>query len=362
MLRSLLADAAEQYKTEDDVRAGNRFQSLIRTRDESVLTEASRLSANKRLIKALRVFLAEDRRERSKGLKRKPYLNLNNEGRDLLLHLTNRSTLLQLNDEALRLHAMAQRAAEQLSDADQIIAAIPAEKSLAPILAEIEATKTAIRNAQVDLATVDVEIERLSRARERLRAQWLQQVESSLTSKLKNEDVRRLIIHSGRVRQTLNKFRVAVAQRHVKRVEQLVLDCFQQLLRKKSLISTLRIDPEQFSLQLLDADRKILSPDRLSAGERQLLAVSMLWGLARASGRPLPTIIDTPLGRLDASHRSNLVDRYFPYASHQVLLLSTDEEINKSHYRKLRPWIGRSYLLDYDDKERATTIKQGYFR
>jgi len=44
---------------------------------------------------------------------------------------------------------------------------------------------------------------------------------------------------------------------------------------------------------------------------KQLLAIAFLWGLARVSGRKLPVAIDTPLGRLDSSHRTNLVERYF---------------------------------------------------
>ena len=46
-------------------------------------------------------------------------------------------------------------------------------------------------------------------------------------------------------------------------------------------------------------------------------------------------MIDTPLGRLDGSHREHLLDRYFPYASHQVVLLSTDTEIDDEAYDRI---------------------------
>jgi DNA sulfur modification protein DndD len=101
--------------------------------------------------------------------------------------------------------------------------------------------------------------------------------------------------------------------------------------------------------------------DRLSAGEKQLLATSLLWGLARASGRPVPTIIDTPLGRLDSSHRRHLIERYFPNASHQVLLLSTDEEIAGPYYTALKPFITRTYILAHNDESGQTNIEPGYF-
>jgi DNA sulfur modification protein DndD len=159
----------------------------------------------------------------------------------------------------------------------------------------------------------------------------------------------------------MNSFRMAVVGRNVSQIERLILESFQQLLRKESLISEIKIDPQTYAVELRGSDGKKLSTKRLSAGERQLLAVSMLWGLARASGRPLPAIIDTPLGRLDSSHRTHLIERYFPYASHQVLILSTDEEINQHYYEKLKPWIGRSYRLSFDDSSGATRIETGYF-
>jgi DNA sulfur modification protein DndD len=117
-----------------------------------------------------------------------------------------------------------------------------------------------------------------------------------------------------------------------------VLECFQQLLHKTTLVTGIRIDPGSYALTLFGGDRLPLLPERLSAGERQLLAVALLWGLARAAGRALPTFIDTPLGRLDAGHRQHLVSRYFPFASHQVVLLSTDKEIEGDYHRALAPY------------------------
>jgi DNA sulfur modification protein DndD len=141
----------------------------------------------------------------------------------------------------------------------------------------------------------------------------------------------------------------------------LVLESFRQLARKATLVTDLAIDPAHFTVELRGGDGQIVSPDRLSTGERQLLAVSILWGLGRASGRPLPAVIDTPLGRLDATHRTHLVERYFPHASHQVILLSTDEEIDDRYYAKLKHCVGRTYRLDFDDATDATRVQPGYF-
>jgi DNA sulfur modification protein DndD len=82
---------------------------------------------------------------------------------------------------------------------------------------------------------------------------------------------------------------------------------------------------------------------------------------ARAAGRPLPLVIDTPLGRLDSVHRQHLIERYFPSASHQVLLLSTDKEIDEGGLDRLRNSVGHSYRIVFDKREGATRIEKGYF-
>jgi len=99
----------------------------------------------------------------------------------------------------------------------------------------------------------------------------------------------------------------------------------------------------------------------LSEGEKQVFAISVLWGLAQASPRPLPAIIDTPMARLDSQHRHHLINRYFPNASHQVIILSTDTEVDQDFYGALQPHITRAYHLDYDENEKVTTAREGYF-
>ena len=171
----------------------------------------------------------------------------------------------------------------------------------------------------------------------------------------------RLKRNADRARETISEFRTALISRQTNRLEGLILEGYNQLLRKKSLVKRISIDPISRKLTLhTDCSLEIPSSD-LSAAERQLLAVSILWALARAVGRPLPIIIDTPLGRLDGSHRGNLVDQYFPFASHQVTLLSTDTEIDKGLYHSLKDRISNSYRISCDEATDTSSISDGYF-
>jgi len=136
---------------------------------------------------------------------------------------------------------------------------------------------------------------------------------------------------------------------------------FNQLARKGDLIAGVRIDPQTFAATLIDAQGCELPKAALSAGEKQVYAIAMLWALARTSGRPLPMIIDTPLARLDSDHRSNLIERYFPAASHQVILLSTDTEVDETLVGALGDSVSHAYRLDYDQETGRTLVSPGYF-
>lgn len=238
---------------------------------------------------------------------------------------------------------------------------VPSEERIAGLQEEVGAAEAGKDQKLAELATLRIRLDAIRKRKEAIDAKIAHLGEQALNERVSEADRVRILKHSAKVRATLNTFRQEVVRKHTARIEQLMLECFQQLLSKKNLISGLTIDPATFEPRLKGADGFDLPIDRLSAGERQLLATSMLWGLARASGRPVPTIIDTPLGRLDSAHRKNLVERYFPNASHQVILLSTDEEIVDDYHHSLERHIARTYLLSHDTENGATNIQTGYF-
>jgi DNA sulfur modification protein DndD len=132
------------------------------------------------------------------------------------------------------------------------------------------------------------------------------------------------------------------------------------LLRKKQFIKRIEVNPKSYALHLFGKDETRISKNILSAGEKQVFAIAILWALSKVSGREIPIIIDTPLARLDSNHRHNLVTNYFPKAGKQVIIFTTDTEIDKQSYRLLEDKVARSYFLMSKNGE-PSVIKHGYF-
>ncbi|MFV0538040.1 MAG: AAA family ATPase [Dysgonomonas sp.] len=106
---------------------------------------------------------------------------------------------------------------------------------------------------------------------------------------------------------------------------------------------------------------KRIDISRLSKGERQIFILSLYWAIIELSGQDIPFIIDTPYARIDANHRKEISEKFFPNISKQVVILSTDEEINEEYYEIIKPYIAKEYLLINDESQNRTTVEQHYF-
>lgn len=169
------------------------------------------------------------------------------------------------------------------------------------------------------------------------------------------------VIYANSTRNMLKKFIARTAQRRAKKLGDEFEHTFAQIARKKDMHVKAHVDPDTFEVTLLNRTGTTISKQELSAGEKQVLAISILGALGRISGRNLPIIIDTPLGRLDSEHRRRLVEHYFPHASHQVIILSTDTEVDADFYKSLSPEISRAYKINYDSERGCSVASAGYF-
>ncbi len=156
-------------------------------------------------------------------------------------------------------------------------------------------------------------------------------------------------------------YRIRLQQRKIDVLASTMTTCYKKLANKKNLVDHIEIDSDTLDFHYINAENDEIAKKRLSAGEKQLMVVSLLWALAICSKKKLPVIIDTPLSRLDSAHRKALVKTYFPLASSQTIILSTDSEIDEKYYSLIKNNVGDEYTLKYDDKTRTARIVPGYF-
>ena len=82
-----------------------------------------------------------------------------------------------------------------------------------------------------------------------------------------------------------------------------------------------------------------------SAGAEQIVALSLIDGLARTGRAAGPVVMDTPFGRLDLKHRSNIL-RYLPETTSQLVLLVHDGEVRKeTDLAPVAERVGKEYAI-----------------
>jgi DNA sulfur modification protein DndD len=264
---------------------------------------------------------------------------------------------LEAVPEAKRLGDELERAARRLQKIQGSLAQTPTDDILKIAMAEMNDAHRQLGAAQQEALRLEEEIDRVQREIsdiDRRLASFNEKVQEG-----QKREERIAVVK--RSQAALKEYLLVVTQLKLEQLEREVAQCFGAICRKGDLVDKIRINPESFDITLLDKNGQQISKERLSAGEKQVFSIALLWALGRTSGRPLPVIIDTPLARLDSDHRKLLIERYLPSASHQVLVLSTDTEVDARLFGTLEPYVSHAYHLAYDASERLTTAEAGYF-
>jgi DNA sulfur modification protein DndD len=108
------------------------------------------------------------------------------------------------------------------------------------------------------------------------------------------------------------------------RVEKFASDAF-KALSTQSKYTGLKIN-NNYGLAILDEHGHEVTIR--SAGAEQIVALSLIDGLARAGRSAGPVVMDTPFGRLDPGHRANIL-KYLPTTTNQLILFVHEGEVNR---------------------------------
>ncbi len=246
---------------------------------------------------------------------------------------------------------------EDLQKTETSLANAPDDEDIQPIIQKLNLQYEEIGGIKKEIRHFDDQIQGLKGEISTAKIEGQKHVEKLHNS----EDISTNVVLTKKVEKALDEYSEKLKGKKIQLLENYILDSLNILFHKKDFVGKVSIDRNTFEITLYDTDQNTIEKNELSEGEKQLFATSILWALAKTSGRSLPFIIDTPLARLDVEHRDNLVDEFFPSASHQTIILSTDTEITKPYYEKLEPFISHSYSMEYDEQERCSKIHNKYF-
>lgn len=211
-------------------------------------------------------------------------------------------------------------------------------------LNSIEEQRTELRNG----------VENLEKMRKQLLRQVVKEQEES-------DESLRIMSYAQKQIKVMQVYKTRLQALKTEKLAEQMTECFKKIIAKEGLIQKIDIDHETLEFHYYNKNGQQIDHRMLSSGEKQMLVIAMLWALGICSKSEFPLIIDTPLARLDSVHRASLIENYFPKASEQVIILSTDQEITPQDYQALKKYVGKEYTLVYDEDTMSSSIHSGYF-
>jgi DNA sulfur modification protein DndD len=355
IVRSSLTELHGLAERESLIQKQRLLIEILETRDSEIISQISDPSE----VKKMKVFFEKDQSERRIIANQKCILD-SSESLAALLHDLEQELQNNLDEGAKDLEKLSFLRMKVL-EAEHLLSSVPEHETIVDHLANQKNAVAKLTELQEAFAQAEEKLNTNIRERDRIEVAYDRFLRQQALEGIEELEDHRVAQYAERSIETLQVFIEQSLDLHLSQIESAILSCFLELIGKGSLIDDIRIDKETMQMTLATDDNPDFPVERLSAGERQLLAIATLWGLTLTTGQQLPVVVDTPLGRLDSEHRKALVSRYFGGASHQVLLLSTDEEVDDQLTEILEPFISKKYILEYNDEERRTVISTGYF-
>lgn len=249
---------------------------------------------------------------------------------------------------------------KKISEIDSYLSLDINDKELQEIHAKIKKAEQRVISDRIKLAEIEQHRSTVNARTMSVTSEFNKYVEVYLATAEGRDSSDRITKYSNMALNIIKEYRIVLQKKKTDLLAATITDCYLKLANKKNLIRKVEMDPETLDWRCLSDDDSEIPRGSLSAGEKQLMVISILWALALCSKKKLPVIIDTPLSRLDSMHRTSLITTYFPNAGEQTIILSTDSEIDERYYKLMKKNIGDEFTLEYDEVSKSTSIQKGY--
>ena len=146
----------------------------------------------------------------------------------------------------------------------------------------------------------------------------------------------------------LNSFLAQLREKRKASLEGRIKSEIDILMHKTDFINGVSMDIQDniIEINLLDKEGIIINKEKLSKGEQQLYATAILKALVDESGISFPVFIDSPLQKFDSIHSKNIISKFYPAVSKQVVIFPLlGKELSEAEYGNLLPNVNSAFVI-----------------
>ena len=203
-----------------------------------------------------------------------------------------------------------------------------------------------ITDISVEIGRLEQQIEHLKeeiKADKQRKEILSKKIDVALKNKAVDDEASRLI-------HTIQNFLIRFKDEKKKALEQKLEEKLKSFMHKSDFVHKVFVDihgnGEDVDINLYDIHNKKIDKGNLSMGEKQLFASALLSALVEETQLEFPVFIDSPMQKLDPSHSKNILTKFYPTVSKQVvffpLLL---KELTEDEYGLIEGITSKTYLI-----------------
>lgn len=176
-----------------------------------------------------------------------------------------------------------------------------------------------------------------------------------LSKKIEVSDQNRAVDNEAtRLIHKIQKFLIRFKDEKKKALAQKLESKLQSYLHKTNLVKKVIVDingnGDDVDISLFGYDDRKIDNSILSMGERQMFASALLSALVDETEIEFPVFIDSPMQKFDPLHTKNVLTKFYPNVSKQVILFPLlKKELTEEEYHYIQPIVSKSYLINNEE-------------